>query len=320
MAVSAPLAEGLAARRGAINAQVAQARLRQPQFDAARLRAFLENALDLALEAVARERPERIAPCTEALVRVAIDLVGSGRDAEPELTALWREVLPRFAHLIAPRPQAVAGALSNAVLEIARWPAARPEQWRARLAAVADSVQDTTTLRRVGQLLAWRAGLAHFRRPVLEMAAGIPDDLARAALDLPPGTDWARWREAALADPWLRLPGMEPAGFHKLGSFTGFGGVFAQPPKARVEDGGFLLRSGARHFRLHADRYGATPLPAAAEAWEAAAEPTRKFAPANALLQQSSWTAPDPQAISTQGSVLILSPWTHAIAVGPEPA
>ena len=58
MAVSAPLAEGLAARRGAINAQVAQARLRQPQFDTARLRAFLENALDLALEAVARERPE----------------------------------------------------------------------------------------------------------------------------------------------------------------------------------------------------------------------------------------------------------------------
>lgn len=316
MPISAPLAEGLAARRDAINARVARARLRRPGFDTDRFAAFLREGVDPVVQAVAQVRPERVAEVTEALTGIAIDLIGQEREQAPHLRVLWRELLPQLVHLVALQPQATAGALSNAVLEIGRWPEARPAQWCARLGVVASQLVDLQTLRCLGQLLAWQAGMAHFRRPALRVAADLPQELAVAALDLPPGTDWPHWCEAALADPWLRQDREVNPGFHRLGAFSGFGGVFTQPPLPRPFDDGFLVRSGTRHFQLHADRFGATLLPAEADDWQAAPESVDQELPAS-LSTRVPWQVPASRTVVAGNTRVIFSPWTHALAVGP---
>jgi hypothetical protein len=55
-----------------------------------------------------------------------------------------------------------------------------------------------------------------------------------------------------------------------VGAFSGFGGVFAVPPEVRVNEEGFIVKSGERYNLLIADAFGAVLLPASEEEFSAA--------------------------------------------------
>lgn len=322
MGVSAPLARALAAGRSRFNARVAETRHRHPGFDSAAFAGFVGSALDRVVLAVEAVAPERVPAVTMIAYDIALSLVAQGLAGagarQPWVEQVWLELAPRHATLLAAQPQAVLGALGNAVIQLGQWPQARVAEWLQQMTALADEVADLAQLRALGQLLAWRAGMAHYRRGALAAADILPPALALAALDADPSSDWPTLRTALLADPWHTAQGRGhglPATGVQIGAFSGFGGSFAQPPELRAAAEGFFVRSAQRHHLLIADIHGAVLLPASAAEFDAA--------PATAVTAPSQHTAslgwPREQlaAVADAHTLALSSPYTHAIALFP---
>jgi len=318
MTISAALASSLAAGRSRLNARVAETRRRHPGFDTDAFATFVGGTVDglvQAAEAVAPERVHALAmtACDLALELVAQHLVGPAA-RQPWLDRLWREVVPRHARLLADQPQAVLGALGNAVIQLGQWPQVRVDAWLGWMAALADEVEDLAQLRALGQLLAWRAGMAHYRRGALAAAESLPAKLALRALEAGADADWPTLRETLLANPWHGADDLPATGV-QIGTFSGFGGPFAQPPELRVGDDGFLVRSADRHFLLLGDRCGAVLLPASAE--EFAAASIREVSAPEARVDALGWPEGCISAFANAHTLALASPCTHAIALFP---
>jgi len=318
MTISAALASSLAAGRSRLNARVAETRRRHPGFDAQVYADFVASAVDGLVQAVEAVAPERvhaaaISACELALELVAQNLVGPAA-RQPWMDRLWRELAPRHARLLAAQPQAVLGALGNAVIQLGQWPQVRVDAWLDGMAALADEVQDPAQLRVLGQLLAWRAGMAHYRRGALAAADALPAKLALQALGAGAEADWPALRAALLADPWHGADDLPATGV-QIGAFSGFGGQFAQPPQLRVGDDDFLVRSADRHFLLLGDRYGAVLLPASAD--EFAAASTREVSAPEARGDALGWPQGSIRAFANVHTLALASPYTHAIALFP---
>lgn len=270
MSVSPALARTLAAGRASFNARVAAARRAQAGFDEAAFAAILSDLLDPIVAAVETQAPDRTAAVATAGFDIALTLAARNlagpkarRDA---VNRLWRDVAPRLAGPIADRPKTLMGSLTNAALNIAATPGARPNEWLALLSRAAP-IATAETLLPIGQVLAWRAGMAHFRQGALAAAEALGPQQALALVGAE--GDWAEVRARFEANRWWR-PDLEPGreGL-TVGAFTGYGGQFPEPPTVRAGDDGFVVRSADRTFLLIADAYGATLHPAAPETFDA---------------------------------------------------
>lgn len=257
--ISTAFAAALAARRTSYNERMRAARQRHPALAQDVFLSFLDSHVGPLADAVA---PQQVDAVVGVCYDAALELVGRAlvgpAAASSALGDAWREVLPRFASLLGEHPADVVGLVSNAALNLAAIPGARGAQWRAEMVAAAPLIGDLAQLRVAGQVGAWRAGAAHYRRGALQACAALPDALALALLHAPAGT-----RLDALApDPWWQ--GLDAYGQRErdIGAFTGFGGQFATPPEVRSADDGFLVRAGERAFFLVADAYGAVLRPA----------------------------------------------------------
>ncbi|MES2445238.1 MAG: hypothetical protein V4574_20630 [Pseudomonadota bacterium] len=258
MSVSPALARMLAEGRPGFNARVAAARSAQTGFDTAAFAVMLQDALDPIVMAVEAVAPERLGAVVDAAFDMAITLVGRGL-AGPKargdaVNRLWEGVAPAFAAALAEEPFAVLGALTNAALHIAGTPGADVSAWLDRMKAVAP-LATAATLPAIGQVVAWRCGMAHYREGALAAADGLPPETALAAIGA--GGDWAEVRAALRASRWWTPEPVPEAGV-TVGGFTGLGGPFASPPEVRACAEGFLLRSGARVELAIADAFGAT--------------------------------------------------------------
>jgi hypothetical protein len=198
----------------------------------------------------------------------------------------WSEVAPAYAHLLTERPAAVLGMLSNAAIHLDNCSGADLGRWLDGMASLAHQVSDIDRLRALGQLLAWRAGAAHFRLGALAAAAILPDDLAHAACALAPDEAWSAFRAGITADPWHGLSAEDAQRGRIVGAFTGLGGEFPQPPELRAAGDLLLVRSGERVFQLIADRYGAVLHSAAGDDFNAA-PPSAPLPPGVALRGQN---------------------------------
>lgn len=269
-AVSAVLADILARQRERFNYRFVEARRAWPRLEAEAFMDVLRFTLAPVVEAVHAAAPDRAPEATEVLFDLALDLTGQdllGPGARyPALTVGWGTILPRLGRFLAEAPRRVAGAITNALYHLARTPGARPEMWAGGLLELAGVCPDGETLLRAGQVAAWRAGLAHLRRPALEIARGLPAPIARAALGLPPGAAEAtRAIDRLAADPWLPpalaeqpAPTRRLALVGRVGAFRGFGGLFLRPPILEPAAEGFLVSDGEGVWLLAADACGAT--------------------------------------------------------------
>ena len=312
----------LASGRAQFNARAVEARRRFPSLDMAAFGAFLHDGVDPLVVAVAAAAPERVGGATLAAYDMALELVGHGLAGpaakNPFVNTVWRELAPSFAPLLATAPVEVLGMLSNAAIHIASVAGARPAQWQGELAALAAQIVTLAQLRAVGQVLAWRAGVAHFRQGALAAADTLPPALALAAFG-EPGAQWPQVRAQLLDYPWRgNAEGRE------FGSFTGLGGDFGTPPQVRATDDGFVVRSGERHYLLVADAYGAVLHGATAQEYEQA----NTGMPSSVRLDGATvhlgarsialdLPAGDIALAANAHTLAITSPWTHAIRLLP---
>lgn len=261
-----PLAAALRRGRDRHNARVAYARRVYRGFDTGALAEQVRACEPVVAAAVAAGGDADAV--TTALFDAAVDLVGRrliGPGARSVAVGLaWEVLLPAVASQLAADPRGVLAALSNAAL---RLPEPRLDAWMAALAAVAP-LCDARTLLAAGQVLAWRCGVARYRRTALAVWADLPEPIARRVLDLPDGLARSA-AAAALVDPWWR-PGATPVLriVARVGGHVGLGGVFVEPPTVGVHDGGLYAWDRERCFLVHADAWGtdltrAPALPAA---------------------------------------------------------
>ena len=322
--ISPAFASILASGRAQFNARAAEARRRFLALDMAAFGTFLHDGVDPLVVAVTAAAPERAGSVTLAAYDMALELVGHGLAGpaakNPFLNTVWRELAPSFAPLLATAPLDVLGMLSNAAIHIASLAGARPAQWQAGMAAVAPQVGSVAQLRAVGQVLAWRAGLAHFRLGALAAADTLPPALALAAFG-EPGAQWPQVHAQLLANPWRGN-----ADGREFGSFSGLGGDFGTPPQVRATaDGcGFAVRSAERHYLLVADAYGAVLHSATAQEFEQAPNEL----PSSVRLDGATVhigvrsivldvPAGDIALAANAHTLAITSPWTHAIRLLP---
>ena len=320
--ISSAFASILASGRAQFNGRAAEARRRFSSLDMAAFGAFLHDGVDPLVVAVAAAAPERVGGATLAAYDMALELVGHGLAGpaakNPFVNTVWRELAPSFAPLLATAPVEVLGMLSNAAIHIASVAGARPAQWQGELAALAAQIATLAQLRAVGQVLAWRAGVAHFRQGALAAADTLPPALALAAFG-EPGAQWPQVRAQLQENPWRgNADGKE------FGSFSGLGGAFGTPPQVRASADGFVVRSAERHYLLVADAYGAVLHSATAQ----------EFGQANADMPSSvrldgatvhlgarsialDLPAGDIVLAANAHTLAITSPWTHAIRLLP---
>ena len=320
--ISPAFASILAGGRAQFNARAAEARRRFPSLDMAAFGAFLQDGVDPLVASVAAAAPERAGGATLAAYDMALELVGHGLAGpaakNPFLNTVWRELAPSFAPLLATAPVDVLGMLSNAAIHLGAVAGARPAQWQAGMAAVAPQVGSVAQLRAVGQVLAWRAGVAHFRQGALAAADTLPPALALAAFG-EPGAHWPQVHAQLMDYPWRgNAEGRE------FGSFSGLGGAFGTPPQVRATKDGFVVRSAERHYLLVADAYGAVLHSATAQEFEQA----QTGMPADVRLEGATLhigarsialdlPAGDIALAANAHTLAITSPWTHAIRLLP---
>jgi hypothetical protein len=314
--LSTAFAAVLEQRRAHFNARAAQAKARDPGFDFDAFGRFLHDCVDPLIGAV----PENIDAVAEAAFDIA--LVVCSQRADNVSTQMWTRLAPAFAALVARAPYATLGLLVNAVVRLQALPNARPAQWIERMVALAPQVASLDELRAVGQVLAWRAGAAHFRAGAIAAAAALPAPLALAAFGA--GTAWPALRARLESDPWWHATG-DGAAVQDIGAFTGLNGAFATPPDVRACHDGFVVASGARHFLLMADAYGAVLHAATQEEFDDAAHnsfPTAATLDDTTLVIGARRVSIDLPACGLRaccnaGLVAVTSPCTHAIRVLP---
>ncbi|MED5596748.1 hypothetical protein [Janthinobacterium sp. P210006] len=320
--ISSAFAAILASGRAQFNGRAAEARRRFPSLDMAAFGVFLHDGVDPLVAAVAAAAPERAGSVTLAAYDMALELVGHGLAGpaakNPFLNTVWRELAPALAPLLATAPIEVLGMLSNAAIHVGGVAGARPSQWQRELAALAPQVATLAQLRAVGQVLAWRAGVAHFRQGALAAADTLPHELALAAFG-EPGAHWPQVHAQLLDYPWRgNAEGRE------FGSFSGLGGDFGTPPQVRATPDGFVVRSAERHYLLVADAYGAVLHGATAEEYALAQTGVPAFVRVDgasvhigARSIALDLPAGDIALAANAHTLAITSPWTHAIRLLP---
>lgn len=264
--MSEAFAAVLRAGRAEFNARFALARRARPALDADAFLDFLRARVAPVVDAVARTRPERASAAVFAAYDVALDLVGqrlAGRGAAlATIDALWARVLPATPAAVAEAPGRVMAALSNAAHTLATTAGTRSDDWLARLETLAPRCPDVESLLRLGQVTAWRAGLAHLRGGSLAAAAALPDKLALDAVGAPAGASWAETSRRLAADPWFDPVAAAPARrlrvVARAGAFRPFGGLFPEPPRVAVAAEQLFVQSGDGWWLLCADAFGAT--------------------------------------------------------------
>src|SRR4051812_4104954 len=270
--VSDALARVLRGSRDDLNARFAETRQRFPALAGDAFSGFLTDTLDPVIRAVDAVAPERLDAVALAAYDVALELVGqrlAGAGARhTAIETAWRRVLPAAARHLAAEPSRVLAALSNAAHQLESTPGARFSSWVDDVARLAGDCATVDELLRVGQVAAWRAGLAHFRRGAIAAAAALPQALVLDAVGAPPGSQWHDVEAGLLASEWFdpakphgqRTKGPDGAvpNVKTVGAFRGFGGVFVDPPRVTFAAGHFHVLSGDECWLLTADLYGAT--------------------------------------------------------------
>jgi hypothetical protein len=268
--LSEAFASVLRSGRAEFNAQFAEAKRSHPDLDGAAFAEFLSTEAERLVRAAGQVQPERVTEVAMASYEAGLELVAqklAGPGARhPWIGEGWQRVLPAVAQLVAASPHRILGAVSNALHNLATTPGARPEEWLNALERLGPECKDLDALLRLGQVAAWKAGLAHFRSSAIAAADALPQPLALAAVGAPGSGDWPEIRTRLLADPWFD-PAAPPADETRArrlrvttqaGAFRGFGGLFQEPPRVAATGDHFLVRSSEECWLLTADLFGAT--------------------------------------------------------------
>ncbi len=278
-----PVAQWLKERRRLCNQRFELARRTWPALDGPAVLAQVRDLLAPVAAAIHAVRPDAMGAAADELFDWILDLcreglLGPGARAPLPADGL-RDLLVAAARPMAVAPRQVARAMASALANLRATPGADGAGWLRDLTGLAARAPDPATLLALGQVLAWRHGLAHFRAGALDLCAGLGLELGPAALGCA-AADPARWPEALKAlreDPWLAPAaalGQAPDRralrvVRAVGGFRGLGGPFLQLPRVGGSATALLAWDDQRPWLITADLFGATlhavdaPAPAA---------------------------------------------------------
>lgn len=272
--ITGPFAALLESNRARFNAKFAAARHFKPKLSPEAFKHHLQFTLRPIVEAVYQHDADKANEVADALYDLSLDLTGQellGPDSRyPLIEAGWQTLFPRLPRFITEAPRDFVGAVTNALYNVSVTSGARPREWLDIMQRVASLCSDSSTFLRVGQVAAWRAGLAHYRPQALALAgqlATTSPTLVRLALNLPTAnTKTAPLITAILnrlsADPWYHPESIPTPPqltiVARVGAFRGFGGLFLTPPRVSLENGHFVIQESDRDWLLSADAFGAT--------------------------------------------------------------
>jgi hypothetical protein len=262
--LSEALASVLRSGREHFNAEFNAARRQYPELDGQSFSTFLVECLDPLARAAAAACPERSAEIVLAAYEVGLELVAQQlagpRARQRSVDQAWQRVVPLLVTQIGEAPAAVLAALSNAVYQLVMTPGARPEQWLELMARLGPGARSADELLQLGQLCAWRAGLAHYRSGALLVADAMPPELVLPALGAAPGWVWPELRVELQREPWLdpSSPTRGPRLAVELGRYRGFGGLFTEPPRVLAQHGQLIVISADEAWLVTFDAFGAT--------------------------------------------------------------
>ena len=253
----------LSARRVDYNAQFLAARRAAPELDEEAFKVFLATSVEPLVNAVAALEPAALVEVVDTAYSVGLELLAQRlagpRAHSPALDNGFQQLFPHLARFIARAPDAVLPRLCNALHQLATVPGVRPDEWCSGLARLAPGVQSVEELLGLGQVLAWLAGLAHYRQSALALCRSLPVPLVLNALGVP-GADLQAMLLRLEQDPWF-VPSAPGLGFRlvgSVGSFRGFGGAFLAPPQVARVDQQLFVVSGDDAWLLALDAFGCT--------------------------------------------------------------
>ena len=269
----------LSEKRARFNSQFAEAKRAHPALDAEAFGQLLTQLVGPIVEAVAAAQPHRAEAVAVALYELSLNLLARDflgpNSRYPALANGWRVLFTQLPNRLAEAPVHFPGAITNALYNLSATPGARADDWVQAVLALSPACGSVPELLTAAQVIAWRAGLAHYRLSALARCHNLPPNVAGLALGLPvPAAQelTEATRDALLdrlvADPWLD-PAASKTGKPRLqivaraGAFRGFGGLFLAPPSVACPGGQFVVSDpasgdGTDYWLLFADRFGAT--------------------------------------------------------------
>lgn len=267
-----PLVELLKRGRDRYNTKFAYARRRFAALDGEAFLNHVRVTLAPIADAVSQVAPDRVDATIDALYDLSLELMGKTYLGEttryPALLTAWRKLFPQLAGLLAREPLKVASAVTNAVYNLSTTPTARPTFWIDAMAVLGTRCANTAAFLEAGHIVAWRAGVAHYREGALNSCLKLDAELARAALGLPESSPAAIESvvEQLRRDPWLApAEAIGTATRAKrlvitkaVGAFRGFGGVFVSPPQVALAKGELIAVDREGCWLVTADVFGAT--------------------------------------------------------------
>ncbi|HST23637.1 MAG TPA: hypothetical protein VLR90_21180 [Blastocatellia bacterium] len=270
--IAGPFAETLRRGRDRFNTKFAYARRKYPTLDEDVFTEHLRFVLAPIAEAVHTVAPDRVDETIEALYDISLELTGKayfGRETRyTALVTAWRKLFPRLAKLLATEPAKITSAVTNAVYNLSATVGARPTFWIDAMIDIGSRCKDVPSFLEAGKVVAWRAGLAHYRQSALEAVKRIEPELARVTLALPESSpaQIETIVERLMTDPWL-APAMAAESEPRekrlrivsvVGAFRGYGGVFVSPPEVALSEGEIVAFDNENCWAIMADLFGST--------------------------------------------------------------
>jgi len=253
----------LSVRRAEYNAQFAAARRVAPELDEAAFQAFLLTSVEPLVSAVAAVDKAALVEVVDVAYGIGLELLAQRlagpRAHGPALDNGFQQLFPALAGFIARAPGALLPRLCNALQQLSSVPGARPEEWSRALARLASGAESAEQLLGLGQVLAWLAGLAHYRSGALSLCRSLPPRLVSAAFGVPE-VELQATLSRLDRDPWF-VPSAPGLGFRvvgSVGSFRGFGGAFLAPPRVARAGQQLFVSSADDAWLLALDAFGCT--------------------------------------------------------------
>ena len=264
------IGEALLRNRDRYNTKFALARHTYPALDGEAFGKHLKKTVEPIVESISENDVEKIDAVTDALYDLSLELIGKdffGRQIRyPSVLDGWEILLPLIPNLLSKDPLKLTSAVTNALYNLSIEPNARPSFWIETMIEIGKLCEDTEEFLEAGKIIAWRAGLAHYREGALEVCRDLKTEIACAALGINEVQNIESLISQLEQDPWLN-PQEFLGGITKekrlrvvsvVGAFRGFGGLFIAPPKITYTDGQFLIYDSENWWAMTADCFGAT--------------------------------------------------------------
>jgi len=264
------IGEALLRQRERYNTKFALARYTYPALDGEVFSEHLKKTVAPIVEAVAENHSDKIDVVTDTLFDLSLELIGKdffGRQVRYQsVLEGWEILLPFVPHLLAKDADTLTSSITNALYNLSVEPTASPSFWIERMIEIGKLCDNVEEFLEAGKIIAWRAGLAHYREGALNACRNLKNEVACDALGISEIQNLENLLIQTEKDPWLN-----PKEFSKgikqekrlrvvsvVGAFRGFGGLFIAPPKITYCDGQFLVYDSENWWAMTADVFGAT--------------------------------------------------------------